>query len=43
MTQLATKFLQIIEHEEFAESELVKNTVAYGLGAFAHVLPKETF
>ena len=43
VTQLATKFLEVISHADFADSDLVKHTVAYGLGAFAHVLPKEAF
>merc|ERR1711974_589956 len=30
-------------HSEFSENDFIKHTVAYGLGAFAHALPKEAF
>ena len=40
---MTEKFLEVISKPEHAESDLVKHTVAYGLGAFAYVLPKETF
>jgi len=43
ITQLTEKFLEILSHADFSESDMVKHTVAYGLGAFAHVLPREAF
>ena len=43
VTQLVQKFLEAANHEEFVESDLVKNTVAYGMGAFADALPAEAF
>ena len=33
----------MLSHKEFAESDMVKHTVAYGLGAFAYALPREAF
>ncbi len=43
VTQLTEKFLEVASHKEFADSDMVKHTVAYGLGAFAHALPSEAF
>lgn len=43
VSSLVQKFLEVISHKDFAESEMVKHTVAYGLGAFAHALPREAF
>ena len=43
VTQLTEKFLEVLSHKDFAESDMVKHTVAYGLGAFAHALPKDAF
>ena len=43
VTQLTQKFLEVMAHEEHGESEIVKHTVSYGLGAFAYALPPEAF
>lgn len=43
VSQLTEKFLAVLSHEDFSESDLVKHTVAYGLGAFAHALPREAY
>jgi len=43
VSQLTEKFLEVLSHKDFGESDLVKHTVAYGLGAFAHALPREAY
>lgn len=43
VTQLVEKFLEVISNQKHAESDMVKHTVAYGLGAFGFVLPRENF
>lgn len=43
LTQLTEKFFEVLGHETFNGDPFVKNTVAYGLGALAHALPKEAF
>lgn len=43
VAQLTQKFLEVISDEKHAESDLIKHTVSYGLGAFGFVLPKEAF
>ena len=43
VTQLAEKFLEVISNAKHAESDMVKHTVAYGLGAFGYALPREAF
>ena len=43
VTQLTQKFLEVISNEERAESDVMKHTVAYGVGAFAYMLPREAF
>ena len=43
VTQLAQKFVEITNNEALMENDIVRHTVAYGIGAFAHALPKEAF
>lgn len=43
VTQLAQKFVEITNNEGLMENDIVRHTVAYGIGAFAHALPKEAF
>jgi len=43
VTQIAQKFIEVLQNPEHAENDFVLHTVAYGLGAFAYVLPKEAF
>ena len=43
VTQLTEKFLEVFSTEGYAESDVMKHTIAYGLGAFAYVLPREAF
>ena len=43
VSQLTQKFIELSTNEELLENDIVKHTVAYGIGAFAHALPKEAF
>lgn len=42
IAELATKFLEIFKEEEVATMD-VKQTLSYGLGIFAMLLPSQTF